>query len=182
MRTLVRTEGLGRGIAGKFGSALRPWGRDGDMQIWAYDTVVTCLRFLARVFFRTVEVVGLEHVPASGPVIFVGNHPNSLIDPMLVLVASPRRVRFAAKDVLFQSWAFRKILHAVGAVRIQRRQDKADGSTVNNADAFAALMAVLEADGAFGIFPEGISHSRSEIQPLKTGAARLALDAWRRGI
>lgn len=150
------------------------------MNTFAYDAVVGFLRLVAHVFFRTVEVVGKDQVPTDGPVIFVGNHPNSLIDPMLVLVSAPRRVQFAAKDVLFRTWAFRKILQAVGAVPIKRRQDHA-GSVDNNA-AFEALMGVLEQEGAFGIFPEGISHFRSELQPLKTGAARLALDAWSKGI
>ncbi len=152
----------------------------GTMNTFAYDVVVGFLRLVAHVFFRTVEVVGKDHVPTEGPVIFVGNHPNSLIDPMLVLVSAPRRVQFAAKDVLFRTWAFRKILQAVGAVPIQRRQDH--GGAVDNNAAFSALMKVLEEGGAFGIFPEGISHFRSELQPLKTGAARLALDAWSRGI
>jgi hypothetical protein len=42
-------------------------------------------------------------VPKDGPVIFAGNHPNSLIDPVVIVVSCGRVVRFAAKDVLFRS-------------------------------------------------------------------------------
>jgi len=36
---------------------------------------------------RTHEAPGLEHVPleGQGPVLFAGNHPNSLLDPALII-------------------------------------------------------------------------------------------------
>ncbi len=164
------------------------------MRALVYTALVAFLRLVTRVFFRTIEVVGREHVPLDGPVVFVGNHPNSLIDPVLVVTTCGRTVRFAAKDTLFASPPLRPILWALGAVPIKRRQDhdgsdpkqeekqaKA-GSSVDNNDAFDALLAVLKLGGSFGIFPEGISHTRSELAPLKTGAARIALSASELGI
>jgi hypothetical protein len=46
-----------------------------------------------------------------------------------------------------------------------------------NAVAFGALRAVLGRGGAVVIFPEGISHDNPFLAPLRTGAARVALDA-----
>jgi len=146
-----------------------------------YDVLVAFLRFVTRVFFRTVEVGGLEHVPEEGPVIFVGNHPNSLLDPVLITTSCGRRVSFAAKDTLFESKALLPLLKAMGAIPIKRRQDH-QGGALDNTEAFRALFAVLKRGGVFGIFPEGISHARSELAPLKTGAARIALGALREGI
>ena len=146
-----------------------------------YALIVAFLRLVTRIFFRTVEVVGTEHVPAGGPVIFVGNHPNSLIDPVMILTTCGRRVSFAAKDTLFASPFLRPFLAATGAVPIKRKMDHAAGPLDNTA-AFDALFAVLEQGGAFGIFPEGISHTSSELAPLKTGAARIALGAAEKGI
>ena len=67
----------------------------------AYRILAWFLRMVTRVFFRQVEVVGLENIPA-GPVIFAGNHPNSLIDPILIITTCRRKVHFAAKDTLFK--------------------------------------------------------------------------------
>jgi glycerol-3-phosphate O-acyltransferase/dihydroxyacetone phosphate acyltransferase len=156
------------------------------MQALAHHALVAFLRLVTRIFFRTVEVVGRDHVPAEGAVIFVGNHPNSLVDPVMISTTCPRPVRFAARDGLFASPFLRPILWALGSVPIKRRQDHAadapTGAKVDNESAFRALHAVLARGGAFGIFPEGVSYTESELQPLKTGAARIALSALAEGI
>jgi glycerol-3-phosphate O-acyltransferase / dihydroxyacetone phosphate acyltransferase len=148
-----------------------------------YDALVRFLWLVTRTFFRTVEVSGREHVPKKGALIFAGNHPNSLIDPMVLTTSCGRRVRFAAKDTLFESRLFRPILKTLGAVPIKRKQDhKDDEGPLDNSAAFDALFDVLRKGGAFGIFPEGISHSRSDLAPLKSGCARIALGAAAEGL
>ena len=157
-------------------------------QSLVYTLLIRFLWLVTRVFFRNVEVVGKEHIPDEGPVIFVGNHPNSLIDPVMVLTSAGRQVSFAAKDTLFHSPLLGVVLRLSGAIPIKRRQDHEPGpgarpaEPLDNRAAFDALFGVLRAGGAFGIFPEGISHSRSELAPLKTGAARIALGAAAGGV
>jgi glycerol-3-phosphate O-acyltransferase / dihydroxyacetone phosphate acyltransferase len=141
----------------------------------AYRILAWFLRVVTRVFFRQIEVAGLENIPASGPVIFAGNHPNSLIDPILIITTCGRKVHFAAKDTLFKGRLMRAVLGALGAVPIKRRDDHGGGA--DNDAAFAAMFAVLQEGGTIGIFPEGLSHDEAHLGRLKTGAARLALGA-----
>src|SRR5664279_5068896 len=89
-----------------------------------YRFLAWFLETITRVFFRQIEVVGLEHVPATGPVIFAGNHPNSLIDPILIITTCGRKVHFAAKDSLFKGRLMRAVLRGLGAVPIKRRDDR----------------------------------------------------------
>jgi glycerol-3-phosphate O-acyltransferase / dihydroxyacetone phosphate acyltransferase len=156
----------------------------------AYRILAWFLRVVTRVFFRQIEVVGLEHVPKDGPVLFAGNHPNSLIDPILIITTCGRKVHFAAKDALFKGRIMRAVLRGLGAVPIKRRDDH-DGTReskpdvgpkgpVDNDAAFAAMFQVLGEGGAIGIFPEGLSHDESQLARLKTGAARLALGGAQR--
>jgi 1-acyl-sn-glycerol-3-phosphate acyltransferase len=156
----------------------------------AYRILAWFLRLVTRVFFRQVEVVGLEHVPRSGPVLFAGNHPNSLIDPILIITTCGRKVHFAAKDALFKGRIMRAVLNGLGAGPIKRRDDH-DGKprdatsgaapkAVDNDAAFEAMFDVLGRGAAIGIFPEGLSHDESQLARLKTGAARLALGAAQR--
>jgi len=93
----------------------------------AYRILAWFLRVVTRVFFRQVEVAGLEHVPLDGPVLFAGNHPNSLIDPILIITTCGRKVHFAAKDALFKGALMRAVLRGLGAVPIKRRDDR-DGT------------------------------------------------------
>ena len=146
------------------------------MSLRLYTWLRMFLRLVVGVFFRQVEVVGLEHVPERGPVIFAGNHPNSLIDPLLIVVSCGRVVRFAAKDVLFRSPFLRPVLRALGAVPIARRSDHSDAreASAHNEVAFDTLIEVLAGGGTIGIFPEGLSHDAPQLARLKTGAARIA--------
>lgn len=145
----------------------------------AYRLLRRLLRLSLRAFFRRIEVVGLEHVPAAGPVVFFGNHPNSLLDPALISCFCGRVVHFAAKDVLFRSPLLRPVLQAMGAVPVQRRADHGEAPLANEL-AFERLFAVLAAGRAIGIFPEGLSHDASQLSRFKTGAARIALGARER--
>jgi glycerol-3-phosphate O-acyltransferase/dihydroxyacetone phosphate acyltransferase len=151
------------------------------LRLFLYRTLTSFLSLVTRVFFRTVEVVGLEHVPKDGPVIFAGNHPNSLMDPVLITTTCQRQVRFAAKDTLFKSPFLRPFLWVLGSVPIRRRMDHG-GDRIDNSDAFSALYEVLEQGAAFGIFPEGISNETADLAPLKTGAARIAIGAHEKKI
>ena len=160
----------------------------------AYRILAWFLRTVTRVFFRQVEVVGLENIP-PGPVIFAGNHPNSLIDPILIITTCGRKVHFAAKDTLFKGRIMRAVLRGLGAVPLARKleadgklipatlsmpsRDPAEMAKLNDA-AFEAMFAVLATGGTIGIFPEGISHDESQLSKLKTGAARLALGGAKR--
>lgn len=129
-----------------------------------------------NVFFRRVEVVGLENVPSDGAVLFCGNHPNSLLDPMLIMDRCGRTVRFAAADVLFENAVLRFFLTRLQAVPVSRRQDH-KGSAVDNSKAFDVLFQVLADGAAMGIFPEGVSHQDADLSTFKTGPARIALGA-----
>src|SRR6059058_2724605 len=134
------------------------------------------LRMLIRIFFRRIEVTGVERVPAQGPVIFVLNHPNGLIDSAFLLCLAPRRVSFLAKAPLFRMPVIGFFCRAFDAIPVSRRQD-AGFDPAQNRQTFGVARAVLASGGAIGVFPEGASHSEAKLRPLKTGAARIALGA-----
>ncbi|MCO4771494.1 MAG: 1-acyl-sn-glycerol-3-phosphate acyltransferase [Deltaproteobacteria bacterium] len=138
------------------------------------------LTLVGRVFFRRIEVTGRQGLP-DGPVILIGNHPNSLLDPLLIAITVGRPLAFAAKAPLFKQLGIGWVVKTAGGVPIHRRMDN-QGGKVDNSSAFAALDAVLERGEAFGIFPEGVSNPGPELAPLKTGAARIALGAADRGV
>ena len=144
------------------------------LPMWLYPAIPLIANAAARSYYR-VTVSG-QRVPSEGPALLVGNHNNSLIDPALVVVAADRPMRFLAKAPLFVHPMLGWFIRGVGSVPVYRVQD--DPTKVGqNVDTFRDAFAALAQGDAIGIFPEGISHTGSQLVPLKTGAARIALGA-----
>jgi len=134
------------------------------------------VRALAKFYYPRIEVTGGELIPRSGPVLLVANHPNSLIDPVLLGIAAQRPVRLMAKAPLFAIPVFGATLRALGMVPAYRGSD--DTSQVaKNLESLAAAARQLAAGGVMGIFPEGKSHDAARLAMVRSGAARLALQA-----
>jgi 1-acyl-sn-glycerol-3-phosphate acyltransferase len=132
-------------------------------------------RFASSLLFRRVEVAGLERLPRDRPVLLVANHFNGFLDPVLIADALGRLPRFVAKAGLQKIPVAGLLLRSVGVVFVQRRVDT-DGE-VRNEDAFVECHRALARRDLVAIFPEGTTHDRAQIDPLKTGAARIALGA-----
>ena len=141
--------------------------------------VAGLVRLLVDLFYRRVEATGLDNVPGQGPVLFVANHFNGLVDPMLVLRVVPRPVVFVAKSTLWKIPVLRAVLDRLDCVPVVRRKEAEGAGSSKGEDrnraSFERLAAVLEEDGAILIFPEGRSHSDPRLSEIRTGAARVLL-------
>ena len=125
------------------------------------------VRALLAIFYRRLDVVGLDHLPARGPLIVAANHQNGLIDPMLLMAALPRPLRPLAKSGLFRHPIIAPFLHLARALPVYRRQD-AGSDTSGNALMFRAVGEALGHGGAILIFPEGVSQPEPALMPLRT--------------
>lgn len=141
-----------------------------------YQALRATLRAAVKVFYGDIEVTGGEHMPTTGPTIIACNHPNSIVDPLLLGTVTQRQIAYCARDGLFRVPLFGRVLRSVGAIPIRRRSDHGGAST-DNSDAFAACGEVLAQGGVLAIFPEGKTHGHLRIEPLKTGTARIAVAA-----
>lgn len=125
-------------------------------------------------------MVGLERIPARGPLILAPNHHNALVDGLLLLATAPRPLVPVAKAPLFRHPLIGPFLRLLGAVPVHRRQEAGDDPARNQA-MFAAAAAALRAGGAILIFPEGVSQPEPTLMPVRTGAARMLLAARAEG-
>ena len=138
------------------------------------------VRALVRFYYPRIEVTGGDLIPRTGPVLLVANHPNSLIDPVLLGIAAQRPIRLLAKAPLFNVPVFGAALRALGMVPAYRGSDDAKQVT-KNLESLAAAGRQLAQGAALGIFPEGKSHDATQLALVRSGAARLALQALAAG-
>ncbi len=134
------------------------------MFMWELSERLRLRQHLTRLY--RADVRGAENVdPATGPCILVANH-ESLIDPWILCLATPRRVRFMAKAELWRYPGVRWAMEAYGTFPVER----------GNGDTGAMRRAgeLLEAGELLGMFPRGTSKPAGN-RVWHRGAARLAL-------
>jgi len=147
-------------------------------------TLVTRALGWAAGVFQTVERSG-GPIP-DGPVLVVANHPNSLLDPLVIFRVAGRPTRPLAKAPLFEQRFVGSLLRTMGGLPVYRAVDD-PAQMHRNEDTFRGAIAALHAGDAVQIYPEGRSHSEPSLGQLRTGAARIALGAeagahWRLGL
>ncbi|MBF0486385.1 MAG: 1-acyl-sn-glycerol-3-phosphate acyltransferase [Candidatus Omnitrophica bacterium] len=118
---------------------------------WFCTGLVAILSFI----FYPCRTSGRENIPRQGGFILASNHESN-IDPMLLPVVTPRRLRFLAKDSLFKNpfWGF--IIRTGGGIPVKRASaDKG---------ALAAVLHELEEGFPVLMFPQG-TRGGAKVQP-----------------
>jgi len=129
-----------------------------------------------RVTFGRLRFQGRERIPRTGPVVLAANHPRGILDSFSLGLATPRKVHFLARSTLFRRRGLAGLLRRLGAVPIYRRLDAASQMR-RNVDVLQECGEILVRGGVLGIFPEGITHVDPQVKEMRTGAARVVLEA-----
>lgn len=137
-------------------------------------------RQIIRLYFRDIERVGEPPAADTRGRVFVSNHHNALIDPILVLTDTDCEISPIAKSTLWDIPGLRWLLDRAGAVPIVRRKDAPTKDASANDHTFEKISEHLATGGNILIFPEGTSHSEPQLAPLRTGAARMLTAAEQR--
>ena len=128
--------------------------------------LVAVLRQLFRLVMK-MDVDGLEHLPADGPVVIACNHVTNF-DVFPMQLSLPRPIFYMAKAELFKFPLMDVALRDLGAFPVYRGEK----------DAWAMRHArrVLEHGQLLGMFPEGTRNKGRGLGVAKTGTARMAIE------
>lgn len=130
-----------------------------------------------RVFYREVSVHGRLNLVNKGPLLVVSNHPNTLLDPVIVATVLRQRAGFIAKGTLFTNKIVAAILRFFHVVPVFRKEDAEKNPTDgDNQLSFQKSYEYLSKGGTIIIFPEGTSYPEMKLRKVKTGAARIGLE------
>ena len=140
-----------------------------------------CIRAVVRWFlrrslysyFNTIELIGLNNIPLKGPVIFVGNHQNALLDALLIASFNRRSTTFFARADVFKYRLISAVLHYLGLLPIYRFRDGAKHLRSNISLFEKGARLLIAGEEALALFPEGNHGAERRVRPLKKGILRL---------
>jgi len=139
------------------------------------------IRYLVKIglhfFWADHKIEGKEHIDYKVPTIVVSNHPNTMFDVLNGVHFINNGIKFLANASLFKSkfnnWFFTNFF----CIPVQRPQDIGGNRILNNDHAFDAAIDYLRDGGYIYIAPEGTSFLKRQLLELKTGTARIGLQA-----
>jgi 1-acyl-sn-glycerol-3-phosphate acyltransferase len=107
----------------------------------------------------SLRSIGQKNMPLTGPVLLVCNH-GSLLDPVFIGVASPRRLAYLAKDSLFSVPVLGPLIRSLNAFPINRNV---------GTEGLRQMIRIIGSGEAMLFFPEGTRSADGEMQPFKEG-------------
>ena len=126
-------------------------------------------------FFEKKTTFGREYFDLQRPTIIVSNHPNTLLDPVLIATEVSKQMYFLGNAGLFAHWFSNWFFRTFYCIPIKRKQDNT--TNVNNNDSLEQCDIFLTKGGCLYIAPEGSSWQERHLREIKTGTARIALSA-----
>lgn len=127
-----------------------------------------------KIFFRRIDLIGLEKLKTGKPAIIIANHPASFLDAMVMAVFLKRSIHFYVRGDIFAHPIAYKLLTMLHMIPIFSREHGTQNLSKNKRT-FDRGRKLLEEGKLLLIFPEGFSRQSKQLEPFKKGAARVAL-------
>ena len=128
---------------------------------------------------KKIIVNGKENIPKKGAVLFMVNHPNGLLDPLIVTTNNPRTNYFLTRAASFKKPLVRWFLNSLNLIPIYRMRDGVNQLNKNKG-VFEKCFTLLNNQNALMIFPEGSHDKRRTIRNLSKGFSRIVFGALER--
>jgi 1-acyl-sn-glycerol-3-phosphate acyltransferase len=149
-----------------------------EIQKWSfwYWLFRVYAKFVFRLYYKEIVVLGRENIPTTAPVIFSPNHQNALMDALAVVCTVPQQLVFLARADLFKRPQLRKILRFFKIMPVYRIRDGYNDLSKND-ECFAKAIAILREHKALCLMPEGNHGNQRKLRPLSKGLFRIAFRA-----
>ena len=129
------------------------------------------MRFICWLLIHSIyrlEKRGLENIPEKGPAVLVCNHV-SFVDPLVILAASPRPIRFVMDHNIFKTPIVSFVFRTGKAIPIASAKENEKLLE----EAYDRIAEALEAGELVAIFPEGRITDTGDLYPFRGGIKRI---------
>jgi len=147
-------------------------------KIW-YQFIKYYVKTAFYFYYKKINVVGYENIPKKGAVLFVCNHPNALIDPLLIKTHTNKDLYVLTRAGVFSNKVVIKIFESVKMLPIYRKRDGFKVLSKNDA-IFEKCYDLLNDKKAILIFVEGSHSILRKVRPLTKGFTRISFGALKK--
>lgn len=133
------------------------------------------LKVLTNIFYRIYYRIGYkghDKIPSDKPLILSPNHTNAFIDPIVIAMNLPQKVRFFARGDVFKGKLAKRILNSLSVSPMYRMQE-GYSELKKNDKTFEECRKLLSENKTILLFPEAICIQEKRLQPLKKGLTRI---------
>lgn len=138
-----------------------------------YSILRVIVRWALKLYFRKIDISGIEHLKPGQAQILASNHPSGFLEPLLMACFFPRDLYFLVRGDVFKNRFARVLLEATHQIPIFRFKD-GFSNLRNNADSIQAASSILIKKKCLLIFVEGGTQSVKMLRPLQKGFIKLA--------
>ena len=130
-------------------------------------------------YYKKILVRGKKNINKNKAILFISNHPNALIDPLLVATHSSRNMYYLTQAEVFKNKIVRKILDSVNMIPVYRVRDGLSSKELktSNDEVFQYCYQILNKKQALLIYVEGSHNFRRKVRPFKKGFTRILFGA-----
>lgn len=136
--------------------------------------------YWVNLLFKRRHISGKERIPQNKPVMFIPNHQNAFLDAFSILFYVRDQVKFMTRGDVFKKVWMRKLLMSYQMIPIFRARDGRE-AVKQNEDIIAFMTRVFKRNGKILLFPEANCKLVKHIRPLRRGAAKIAISAYKKG-
>jgi 1-acyl-sn-glycerol-3-phosphate acyltransferase len=127
-------------------------------------------------YYKNIRLNGKENIPKNKAVLFVSNHQNALIDPLLIAVTNSKETHFLTQAVVFKNPIVKRILFSVNMIPVYRIRDGLN-SVSKNEEIFEYCYQLLNKKQGVLIFSEGSHNKQRRVRVLNKGFTRIVFGA-----
>ena len=142
----------------------------------AYNLLKPIVDCNLRHSYRKVEVWGKENIPSDGAVMITPNHCNTLMDALVILRAFRDPTVFGARADMFNNRFIAGIMYFLRILPMVRQRDGLR-NVLKNHETQETIVATLENQMRFCMYPEGRHRPMHSLQTLAKGTFRAAIAA-----
>ncbi len=121
----------------------------------------------------------MDNIPKNGPVVFVANHQNAILDGVLIASATHRTCHFLTRADIFVKPIFIKLLSLINFMPVYRFRDGFENLSQNEST-FLRCHDILNKNECIVIFPEGNHSFQRRLRKLTKGFARIVFGAMKK--